>query len=103
MLRLLLALAVLGSGCATSGYRSCDRPSGAEAVIALLAAPLVLAAAVADAADRHEQPPPPPPPRPTVAPLLVTVSWESGGRVAGITVTVHSASGFVIMQTETDQ
>jgi hypothetical protein len=99
---LLLALALLGSGCATPESYYCYRPaSRGEAVADLLLTGL--AAGVALSETRYVEFPPPREPGPTTPPLYGTVSLPSGERVPRATVTLRGTSDFVVLQATTDE
>jgi hypothetical protein len=110
--RFLLVLALLASGCGTSGYhqgfggRSCTNPTGAE--LAFLVAELAVGALQAGAGltETMREPEPPRVPLATRRPfrrIFGTVSWEAGGRVAAIPVTLRGSSGLVVLETRTDE
>jgi hypothetical protein len=101
VLRPLLALALLGAGCAGPGY--CHRPSsGAEAVADFLLVGLAAGTALSEM-DSTPPSPPPRPPRPPTQPLFGTVSDPSGERVPRVAVTLRGSSGFVELETTTDE
>jgi len=113
--RILLILALLAAGCATSGpYHHhhhhalfcCHRPpttaDKALAVGELGLGALELGIALTEAMGEPDLPPPSPP-RPLTKPLFGTVSWEGGGRVPAIPVTLRGTSDFVVLETTTDE
>lgn len=109
MTRLLVALALAVSGCATGDvyYSSSPcyrRPTTADTVF--LIGDLVLSglAAGAQLTETMRQAPPPPadsPGRP-MRRVFGTVSWKSGERVGGVTVSLRAHSGFVLLDTVAD-
>jgi hypothetical protein len=101
MSRLLVVLALLAAGCAPA-EAYCYRPSPAEAVAGLFVAGLAAGVTLTEAS--HELPPPrPDKPRPTTPPLHGTVTAESGERVPHVTVTLRGSTGFVELETTTDE